>query len=1409
MNLDVTRGLLNREKAFYEESTITTKATPDSDDIALKKQLPLRQQISRPTLKNNASNSLKEEHNLICTQNNNGKIITPCQILNCENGDTSKQTLSETQTLQRSKRTSSFLNPFSKPVSAIDVQNILSDNNSNYSTSVPLYTSPAVPQQNFKRNLFLRPANSNKEKNLEGFDAPDGGKLQLQNVSQKVGQTSPIDKKYLNKQVLETMFYFASSIPLNALELQIQHPDAIHQMQQPHNNSYLASSMPLQTKEDCKPSSLVFKPHDINYADIQKMAEIPCEKSSGGKPITDSNVDSFHSSHHENIKAITGKSLIQKSTAGVNKEEMNLKSVTDAVEKIEKFYLLEKDNKHLIAVEKKYLTTSSAHNQLLSERPIVSSHKHLRPTVDSIPQQVSFLSKDLVSIHQTTFSNESNANHNESYSFYSQQAKSHLKDKDHLTKMAAKLTSQDDFLYNDQQLKLLQDQLKSKNDTVQQQIKQRSTYVQHSRPSSRESTSFYPPHAKSVTNDYAHYSLGKKNNTEIQVPMVMNYREQNASMQQQTKISSKMINTNIQNIKQPVTETKINPTYNQIEAKLVKKDLNIMAPQDQKFSRYDNQLKSQDLSTKVTPPQSDINPQQFVSRTHFLKLAQEQQKTVDQTQSEEFKKLKRFSIIKQKSFPNAEEDCMNKDNESTEGRPVSARTILEESKNIIDNKNNQVQSDNEEVNSNYGTDSEADNASEFSPSEERQLGDGESSDEDGEEEALESYYEANSSDAGSESYSTRSTSPTRQPVITTIQETKSQTLKSVSSNSVVIKPAFIFSLFKNIPPTLNFVEEGEKAETLPWELRKLLKWKLSPITPIVVKTAIGRIGFRITKKNYEWMGCFGKHMKAQCFKQLRDFQKLNHFPGSFNIGRKDKLWRNLSRMQAHFGKKEFNFFPQTFVLPTDNKLLKRIWEEGSGKQKWIVKPPASARGQGIRVISKWSQVPRKRPVIVQKYIHSPYLINGSKFDMRIYVYVSSYDPLRLYVYNDGLARFASSKYSSSTKSLSNRFIHLTNYSVNKKNTQYVSNSNTGNCEGHKWSLKSLWDYLKQRGVNTTAVWNTIKDLIIKTIISGDSSINSTTKANLHSRYCCHELFGFDVLLDENCKPWILEVNISPSLHSNSKLDVDIKSGLIKDMMNIAGLRLPDARDTHPNSTSSEIDLGKYAPPNKFCMDKRLFTTQLSPDERAKHAYFCQKFQDELPYLSLLAVNKNSIVEAFVMKHHIEVMQSILDVLTPDDARHLCESIDEDSRKGNFQRLFPTPQTHNYLRYFEQPRYYNLLLDQWVLLYNHMEQKGISLLQSLCEENIHLENPTSNPKHQWSPPNSHIRSYEVKQTVSNSSLKSSSSTSMLPKIVKKKQVSKSDRISFASGSRASSLTSSSSSPQLHAYSSSLSSATPSR
>ena len=66
--------------------------------------------------------------------------------------------------------------------------------------------------------------------------------------------------------------------------------------------------------------------------------------------------------------------------------------------------------------------------------------------------------------------------------------------------------------------------------------------------------------------------------------------------------------------------------------------------------------------------------------------------------------------------------------------------------------------------------------------------------------------------------------------------------------------------------------------------------------------------------------------------------QINHFPASFQLGRKDRLWHNLSKMQLRFGRKEFGFIPQTYILPTDMALLKTVWEDSDLNQKWIIKP---------------------------------------------------------------------------------------------------------------------------------------------------------------------------------------------------------------------------------------------------------------------------------------------------------------------------------------------------------------------------------------------------------------------------------------------------------------------------------------
>ncbi|NXG58812.1 TTLL4 polyglutamylase, partial [Hemiprocne comata] len=507
-----------------------------------------------------------------------------------------------------------------------------------------------------------------------------------------------------------------------------------------------------------------------------------------------------------------------------------------------------------------------------------------------------------------------------------------------------------------------------------------------------------------------------------------------------------------------------------------------------------------------------------------------------------------------------------------------------------------------------------------------------------------------------------------------------------------LKPALVCSLFPNVPPTIYFSTRDETVEKLPWEQRKLLRWKMCTVTPNIVKQTVSRSHFRVSKKSNDWLGCWGHHMKSSGFKAIKEHQKLNHFPGSFEIGRKDRLWHNLLKMRARCGKKEFNFFPQSFILPQDIKLLRKAWEEGASSQKWIVKPPASARGIGIQVIHKWSQLPKRRPLLVQRYLNKPYLIGGKKFDLRIYVYVTCYDPLRVYLFKDGLVRFASCKYSSSMKTLSNKFMHLTNYSVNKKNTEYKPNSDETACQGHKWTLKALWSYLTQKGVNSKAIWEKIKDIVIKTIIASEPYVNSLVKMYVRRPYCCHELFGFDIMLDENLKPWILEVNISPSLHSNSPLDVSIKGQMIRDLLNLAGFVLPStdsvaSRPQTRNSSTCSMDSALKEKPKP--------TSEHFIAEKMKKAYFLtQKTPDQ------------------------DFYSSVLDILTPDDVRILVETEDEYSRRGQFERVFPTHISMRYLHFFEQPRYFNILVTQWELKYYLNKHKGLELLKKWCVKGYH-------------------------------------------------------------------------------------------
>ena len=110
--------------------------------------------------------------------------------------------------------------------------------------------------------------------------------------------------------------------------------------------------------------------------------------------------------------------------------------------------------------------------------------------------------------------------------------------------------------------------------------------------------------------------------------------------------------------------------------------------------------------------------------------------------------------------------------------------------------------------------------------------------------------------------------------------------------------------------------------------------------------------------------------------------------------------------------------------------------------------------------------------MVQKYISNPLLYKGLKFDLRVYVLVAGCDPLRIYIYNEGLVRFATEKYQyPSHENIDNLCMHLTNYAINKQNNKYVFNDSVENLSyGHKKSLAEFFQFLKNQGLKAKNYW---------------------------------------------------------------------------------------------------------------------------------------------------------------------------------------------------------------------------------------------------------------------------------------------------------------------------------------------------
>ncbi|XP_052130109.1 probable tubulin polyglutamylase TTLL9 [Frankliniella occidentalis] len=347
-------------------------------------------------------------------------------------------------------------------------------------------------------------------------------------------------------------------------------------------------------------------------------------------------------------------------------------------------------------------------------------------------------------------------------------------------------------------------------------------------------------------------------------------------------------------------------------------------------------------------------------------------------------------------------------------------------------------------------------------------------------------------------------------------------------------------------------------------------------------------------------------------RRLDSNQRVPHFRNHYELTRKNLLSRNLKRLRRNLmrqGRTQeaemCDCIPVTFELPSEHLMFVEEFRRKHGAT-WIIKPSSGSQGRGIFIFQKqvqslklltwlkelndWKQAkeaaiqnaskpgsrgatssaalgvgrvgsatasavpaggasqqpPDTVPTtvdlevmpevwVVQKYIDRPYLIAGKKFDIRFYVLVTSFRPLKVWMAREGFARMCGDAYD--LRSLNNQRGHLTNMAIQLK-------GNDTDVPGCKWGLRRLRQFL------TTAHGPADVDRLFQRIAHVVmTSLRSVQQAILQDRHC-FELYGYDVLLDEELNPWLLEVNASPSLTATDPEDYRLKYQLLEDVLNV-------------------------------------------------------------------------------------------------------------------------------------------------------------------------------------------------------------------------------------------------------------------
>lgn len=227
------------------------------------------------------------------------------------------------------------------------------------------------------------------------------------------------------------------------------------------------------------------------------------------------------------------------------------------------------------------------------------------------------------------------------------------------------------------------------------------------------------------------------------------------------------------------------------------------------------------------------------------------------------------------------------------------------------------------------------------------------------------------------------------------------------------------------------------------------------------------------------------------------------------------------------------FWPESFVMPGDEQRLAQFRASAGPAPIFAVKPMNLYGGQGI-TLTRDPTPDLAQPAVIQRYLDNPYLINGRKFHARVYVMVSGLNPVRAYVYREGIARIAPEYYATDDAALARPGVHVTNTALHLRHPELrIDTDPRRENAGNIWTMGAVYRHMAAEGVDAQAVWARIANLARRFVsIAIDTGLFARQAAE-HMRYTFPpRVFGLDVLIDATGQPWLIEYQRNPALGGN-------------------------------------------------------------------------------------------------------------------------------------------------------------------------------------------------------------------------------------------------------------------------------------